>query len=181
MEATLQLLSTRRTTERSAGSLLELADGSREALASLYSDCSERWFGLALWITGDREEAADAVHDAVVKIWRYRRSVATARSPHAYALQVVRSVALDRVRRQPVTEPLEDLVLPVEPVAESKAEAARLSRLVGRLPEAQRSVVYLRHFADLRFREIGEAMDISTFTAASRYRLGMARLRRWLS
>jgi len=57
-------------------------------------------------------------------------------------------------------------------------DAARASKLVAQLPPAQRDVVYLRHFADCTFAAIGDITGVPTFTAASRYRLGIERLRR---
>ena len=45
------------------------------------------------------------------------------------------------------------------------------------LPAPQREAIYLRHFAGCSFAEIGKATGVPTFTAASRYRLGMRRLR----
>ena len=50
--------------------------------------------------------------------------------------------------------------------------------MVSTLPPTQRDVIYLRHFADCTFRTIGRITRTSTFTASSRYRLGMAKLRR---
>ena len=56
-------------------------------------------------------------------------------------------------------------------------EARRTSRLLLELPPAQREAIYLRHFAGCSFAEIGRATSVPTFTAASRYRLGIRRLR----
>ncbi len=59
-------------------------------------------------------------------------------------------------------------------------EAERVSRQIHRLPAKQREVILLRHFADCTFREIGGITGVPTFTAASRYRLAMIKLRREL-
>ena len=58
------------------------------------------------------------------------------------------------------------------------ADAARASRLLLGLPPAQREAVYLRHFAGLSVAEVGDVTGVPTFTAASRYRLGIGRLRK---
>jgi RNA polymerase sigma-70 factor (ECF subfamily) len=57
-------------------------------------------------------------------------------------------------------------------------DAARASSLLAQLPPAQRDVIFLRHFADCTFAVIGDITGVPTFTAASRYRLGIERLRR---
>jgi RNA polymerase sigma-70 factor (ECF subfamily) len=60
------------------------------------------------------------------------------------------------------------------------ADAAKVSASLTELPPAQRLVIYLRHFADCTYSEIGTILGVPTFTAASRYRLGVARLRKLL-
>jgi RNA polymerase sigma-70 factor (ECF subfamily) len=59
-----------------------------------------------------------------------------------------------------------------------RVDAARASQLLAGLPHGQRDAVYLRHFADCTFAEIGEIVGIPKFTAASRYRAGIRKLRR---
>ena len=45
------------------------------------------------------------------------------------------------------------------------------------MPEEQRTVVILKTWRDKTFREIGEMLEVSENTAASRYRYAMERLR----
>ena len=63
-------------------------------------------------------------------------------------------------------------------VAQSFQPTAEQMRMINQLPPAQREAIYLRHFAGCSFAEIGRATGVPTFTAASRYRLGLQRLRR---
>ena len=60
---------------------------------------------------------------------------------------------------------------------DARIDGRRASDLLLELPAAQREVVFLRHFAALSFREIGEVCHIPTFTAASRHRLAINRLK----
>jgi len=53
-------------------------------------------------------------------------------------------------------------------------------RALGALPVAQREVIVLHLAQGFTFREIGRIASVPTFTAASRYRLGLERLRRTL-
>lgn len=61
-----------------------------------------------------------------------------------------------------------------------RIDAERVSALVAELPAKQRDVIYLHHFAECSFAAIGDITGVSTFTAASRYRLGIGKLRRRL-
>jgi len=77
-------------------------------------------------------------------------------------------------------EPLEHAAFVAAPGddPERAAEASRLSGHLARLPGEQREAVSLRHLAGCSFREIATITRVPVFTAASRCRLGLARLRR---
>jgi RNA polymerase sigma-70 factor (ECF subfamily) len=93
-------------------------------------------------------------------------------------------MAIDLVRRRSRrrTSSLDDcsLLEASEEHADHALDAERASQVLRVLPSAQRVVIYLKHFADCSFREIGRITGVSTFTAASRYRLGMAKMRKLL-
>lgn len=164
--------------------LLDLAEGGAEALAHLYDRTATAIYGFALWHTRCPEEAADILQEVFVRIARNRLHLASVRSPRAWLLTIARRLAIDTARRRSreAADPIDDHPLLRAPSVDPDGivDAARVSRLVSRLPRAQREVVYLRHFEELSFAEIGRVVRVPTFTAASRYRLGMARLRRWL-
>ncbi len=156
-----------------------VAAGRPEALADLYANSGVEIFGLALWRTGSRDDAADVVQDVFVKVMADPARLAGVRRPRAWLLSVAHRCALDVVRRRRRQQaPCDDLVLPVTEDPGRRVDGARLSALLHRLPAPQREALYLRHFAELSFRDIGRITSVSTFTAATRYRLGIARLRR---
>ncbi len=159
-----------------------LGPGRLAALEGVWQLCATDLHGLALWRTGSSQDAEDALQEVFIGLARAaeRGRLGTVRSPFAYLLRMVHSAAIDTLRqrrRHQGGEPQEPAGL-VEAGQERTVEAHRLSRHLSRLPEGQRAVVYLRHFVELSFREIGGVMGIPTFTAASRYRLALRRLRR---
>ena len=159
-----------------AKALAALAAGDLEALAVIYDGCSHDLFGMALWRTGSREDAGDAVQEVFVRLARSPRRLAGVRSPRGYLLAMAHSAAVDILRRRRKTVQLDDALLePVSADHEASADAHRLSDLLRRLPDSQREAVWLRHFAELTFAEIGDATGVPRFTAASRCRLGMRR------
>ena len=56
----------------------------------------------------------------------------------------------------------------------------RVRRVLGTLPQSQYEVVILKHWEDLTFAEIAEALGLSQNTVASRYRYAMEKLQRSL-
>lgn len=162
----------------------ELAAGRREALAPLYDMASARLFSLALWRTGSREAAAEVVQEVFVRVALQRERLGTVREPRWWLLSVTDRLAVDAVRHaaRRQAEPLEDHAdLAAEPRDYPRAIDARQAwALLARLPARQRDVIYLRHAAGMSHAEIGRCLGIPTFTAASRYRLGLSALRKLL-
>lgn len=56
----------------------------------------------------------------------------------------------------------------------------RVMKLVSQLPEEQREIIILRHFADLKFREISTILNCSVNTALGRMRYGLLNLRKMI-
>lgn len=160
-----------------------LERGDCEALTPLYDTFAGEIYGLALWRTGSPDTAADVVQDVFVRLATRRERLSTVRDPRAFVLKIAHRLAIDRVRarqRRPL-EPLETcpFLEPLEPRAETELDAARARRALARLPDGQREVIYLHDFLGLSFAAAARIAGVPTFTAATRYRLGIAKLRRF--
>ena len=168
--------------ERLRGLFAAIAAGEPDAVESLYEAVSDRLYGLALWRTGSREDAGDVVQEVFLRVVASRGRLGAVSEPFPWLLGLAHHVAVDVARRtrQRPTVPLEEAPLLVEAEADAgrPVDAARASRLLAHLPAAQRDAVYLRHFADCTFAAIGRITGVPVFTAASRYRLGLGKLRR---
>jgi RNA polymerase sigma-70 factor (ECF subfamily) len=157
-------------------------EGDAGALEALYDATARVLYGLALWRTGSPDDAADIVQEVFVRLARHRDRLADVRAPRAWLLSVTHRLAVDvgrrrARRRESPADGLELLRAPVDDPGRA-IDAARASALLAALPPAQREAVYLRHYQDLGFAAIGRVTGVPTFTAASRYRLGVVKLRR---
>ena len=163
---------------------LALACGSSEALERLYDLSAQRLYGLALWRTGSEDDARDVVQDVFVRLAEQGRRLSRVRDPRAWLLSVTHRAAVDvtrrRARRRAVALDQAPLLVAEQAPAELAVDAERASRLLMRLPPAQRLAIFLHLFAGCTFTEVGRATGVPTFTAASRYRLGLGRLRRMM-
>jgi RNA polymerase sigma-70 factor (ECF subfamily) len=167
-----------------------IADAEPGALEELYDLAARRLYGFALWSTGSAHDAADIVSEVFVRVVEQGPRLHRVRSPRAWLLTVTRRLAVDlaRERRRRPTEPLEpatdvgDTTLLIAPLTDPDRalDASRASAMLARLPVGQRQVVFLRHHADCTYAAIGRILGIPTFTAASRYRLAIRRLRQLL-
>lgn len=164
--------------------LAEIAVGSERAMACLYRRLAGPVFALALWRTGCREDAADVVQETFLRVARHGRRLHEVRRPRVWVLTIAHRLAVDAIRRRRrlVADPAADLALLEAPTAEPgrALDAARASALLAGLPAKQRAAVFLHLYEGLTFAAVGDVTGVPTFTAASRYRLGIARLRRAL-
>jgi len=162
----------------------DLAAGRISALDELYDVAAPRLFGLALWRTGSKDDAADVVQDVFVRVAEQGARLAKVRNPRAWLLTVTNRAAIDvtRRRRRQQTEILEDcayLTVAADD-CERTLDATQVSALLDGLPDTHRVVIYLKHFAGCTFTEIGDIVGVPKFTAASRYRNGIQKLRKLL-
>jgi RNA polymerase sigma-70 factor (ECF subfamily) len=164
------------------GIFADLTAGRLSALDALYDAAATQLYGLALWRTGSEEDAADVVQDVFVRVAEQGRRLASVRNPRAWLLTVTRRIAVDHVRRKSrrATEPLDEypFLTAADGHSERMLDAAQVSVLLSALPETCREILYLRHFVGCTYSEIGQIVGVPKFTAASRYRSGIEKLRK---
>jgi|WetSurMetagenome_2_1015567.scaffolds.fasta_scaffold84291_2 RNA polymerase sigma-70 factor, ECF subfamily len=163
--------------------LLErLAAGEQEALADMYDLHADALFGHALALTRNRADAEDLVQATFVKLAALGAESLAIRHVGRFLHHVLRSAAIDQMRRRAVRDDFaarpEPVYLPAGGLAPDVGLA--LDEALAQLPFAQREAVVLHLVEGLSFREVGRATGVTTFTAASRYRLAIIRLRRVL-
>ncbi len=164
------------------GIFADLAAGRLSALGTLFDAAATQLYGLALWRTGSEEDAADIVQDVFVRVAEQGSKLASVRNPRAWLLTVTRRIAVDHVRRKSrrATEPLDEysFLTAADGHSERMLDAAQVSVLLSALPETCREILYLRHFVGCTYSEIGQIVGVPKFTAASRYRSGIEKLRK---
>lgn len=159
----------------------EIANGQATALEGIYETYADELYGLALWRTGSASDAADVVQDVFVRLVGARHRLAQIGDPLAYLRRMTHRASVDVHRRQSRRreDPMEKclFVEAAVPSLERGFDSQRVSRLLKQLPPKQREAIYLHHFSGCSYAEVGRATGVPTFTAASRYRLGIRRLR----
>ena len=156
-----------------------VAQGDPEALGPLYDALAPEIFAAALWRTGSRADAADVVQEVFVKLAQSPALLRGVRHARRYLLTMAHRCAIDRTRARRPDAPIDDALLVHAPLGDTERslDASRATAALRELPDAQREAIYLHHFAGCSFREVAKITGVPTFTAASRYRLGIARLR----
>ncbi|MFC7305955.1 RNA polymerase sigma factor SigM [Streptomyces monticola] len=161
--------------------------GDPDAFGELVRRHRDRLWAVALRTLGDREEAADAVQDALVSAYRAAHTFRGQSAVTTWLHRITVNACLDRARKaasrktSPVddTERLEQLLEPHESASEP-AERRDLHRqlieALGTLPPDQRAALVLVDMQGYPVAEAAEVLGVPTGTVKSRCARGRARL-----
>ncbi len=163
--------------EQLGAALQELSEGQRDAIERVWALIADDLYGLALWRTGSTADAEDAVQEVFLRLSNRPAKLARVRNPRSYLLRMTHNAAVDAARRRESQMPDNPPTLVAIENIDARIDGRKASDLLIELPVPQREVVFLRHFVGLTFREIAAVSRVSVFTAASRHRLAVRRLR----
>lgn len=161
--------------------------GDPDAFAEIVRRHRDRLWAVALRTLGDREEAADAVQDALVSAFRAAHTFRGHSAVTTWLHRITVNACLDRARKAASrrTEPIadekhfEDLLGPHESAA-APAERGELHdellRALATLPPDQRAALVLVDMQGYPVAEAAEVLDVPLGTVKSRCARGRARL-----
>ena len=166
-----------------------VASGDRAALRRVYEAQSTRLFGVANAILRDRDAAADALHDAFLRISQRAAQFDPARgAAAAWLAGIVRHAALDLARRRGRELPSDDPALgdaAVAPDALERVAASvdgrRLRECLEALEEKNRSGILLAFVHGLSHSQVAERLSLPLGTVKAWIRRGLLQLRDCMS
>ena len=132
-----------------------------DEIEGLYRSRFDIFTRVAASVTGDSERARDVVQEAFATALRKRRSFRGEGPLEAWVWRIVLNAARMDARRS-IPAIGDD-----EPAANGHPERdAELRLALERLPERQRTAVFLRYYADLDYAAIGEALGGNSLAMA---------------
>ena len=133
-----------------------------DIFTELYVPQYRRLFGMAMALLADRDDAADAVQETMVKIWNLRATLADVQNPEGFAARILRTTAIDMLRRR---RPVDDIEAAVRTVAADDPPdvdaAETVQRIIDTLPPGQQTVIRLSAFDDRPPDEIARLTGLS--------------------
>ena len=169
--------------------------GDEKAFEILVNRHKNRVFTSIMLIVKDTDVAQDLLQDSFIKAIHTMRGGRYNEEGKfsSWISRIAHNLAIDYFRkekRNPTTQ-LEDNIKAFNSLtyAEDSAEAlqireetfARLKDMIELLPENQKEVLIMRHYADMSFQEIAEATGVSINTALGRMRYALINLRKKMS
>jgi RNA polymerase sigma-70 factor, ECF subfamily len=145
-----------------------------DELEALYRSRFDVFARIAASVTGDPERAHDAVQEAFATAVRKRRSFRGEGPLEAWVWRIVLNAARSDTRRSREHTPLAHDGPSTNGHPEEEVE---LRLALARLPERQRTAVFLRYYADLDYAAIADALAISAGTVAATLNAAHATLR----
>ncbi|WP_344565637.1 RNA polymerase sigma factor SigM [Streptomyces axinellae] len=162
-------------------------EGDPDAFTEIVRRHRDRLWAVALRTLGDREEAGDAVQDALISAYRAAHTFRGQSAVTTWLHRITVNACLDRARKAASrratltddTERLEQLLEPHESAA-LPAERADLHRQVAgalsELPVEQRAALVLVDMEGYPVAEAAEVLNVAVGTVKSRCARGRARL-----
>jgi RNA polymerase sigma factor (sigma-70 family) len=174
--------------------ILAFQDGNMKALEMLVNRHKEKIFSSILFLVKDKYLAEDIFQDVFIKVIDTLRNNRYTEEGKflPWALRIAHNLCVDhfrKVKRSPAIKTSDDrdvfdLITVPEESTETRIMQAqthgRIRSMIDMLPEEQREVIVLRHFADMSFKDIANITQCSINTALGRMRYGLINLRRMM-
>jgi RNA polymerase sigma-70 factor (ECF subfamily) len=135
--------------------------GDREAFEMIIRTQSRPLFAIAYGILQNREEAEDAVQDALIKAWKSRWRVRDPEKFPAWLCMIARHRARDVFRKRPAI-PLDlEGTAPSIPHPSDDQLDRQLHSALAALPELHRAALSLRYFEEMDYATIENRLGLS--------------------
>ncbi len=170
-------------------------DGDLNALEVLVLRHKDKMYTSILFLVKDKYLAEDIFQDSLIKIIDTIRGGRYTEEGKflPWAMRIAHNLCVDhfrKVKRTPTIKTSDDRdIFEVINFTEEGADEKimkrqsheRVRQMLDLLPEDQREVIILRHYADLSFKEIASLTNCSINTALGRMRYGLINLRKMMT
>ncbi len=149
-------------------------NGDMEAYELLVKKYMKKAYNVALFYTKNPTDAWDISQQGFVNAWKGMKRFDT-RSPFfPWLYAIIKNEALSRYKREKKEEekreeglPLKTIISPEE-YLEKEERIRTLKESLSKLDKEKKEIIYLRHYADMSYKEISEVLGLPEGTIMSR-------------
>ena len=170
-------------------------EGDADALATIVLRYKDKIYTSIYLLVKDKYLAEDIFQDVFIRVIDTLRSGRYTDEGKflPWAMRIAHNMCVDhfrKVKRSPAIKTSDDRdIFEVLNFSEPGADHRimqnqshdRVRRMIDELPEDQREVIIMRHYADLSFKEIADLTKCSINTALGRMRYGLINLRKMMT
>lgn len=170
-------------------------DGNTEALSTVVNRYKDRIYTSIYLLVKDKYLAEDLFQEVFIRIIDTLKDGRYADEGKflPWALRIAHNMCVDhfrKVKRTPTIKTSDDRdIFEVLNFTEASTEQKimqnqshdKVRKMIDMLPEDQREVIIMRHYADLSFKEIAELTKCSINTALGRMRYGLMNMRKMMT
>ncbi len=160
------------------------ASGDEKVFEDVVNQYSRKVYALCYRILRNEEEAKDMAQEVFVRVYRKRKSFHGRSSLYTWIYRIAVNMCLSHLKKMKVqTVPLDSVAGVLAARSDSDDPNVRylediVSRAASELPARQRAVFAMRFYDKMSFKEIAQAMGISTGAARASYHFAIERLRK---
>jgi len=147
-----------------------------DALDRIYAQFGRRLLAVALAVTGDRETAEDALHDALLRAWNAGTYRPERGALGAFLAACVRNEAIGNVRSDSRRRHRERRAVPALDECVDPADAVSVRAALATLPGEQRTAIDYAYYRGYTHVEIARELQLPLGTVKSRIALAMRKL-----
>lgn len=168
-------------------------DGNHQALEILINSYKEKIFSSIFFLVKDRHLAEDLFQEVFIKVIDTLRNNRYNEEGKfiQWALRISHNLCVDYFRKAKRTKIIHSDDKDIFEMINVNSESAdtkmvqgqshdKIRKMLELLPEEQREVIVLRHYADMSFKEIATITNTSINTALGRMRYGLINLRKMM-
>jgi RNA polymerase sigma-70 factor (ECF subfamily) len=148
--------------------------GDMQAYEKLVKKYMKKAYNVALFYTKNPTDAWDISQQGFVNAWKGIKRFDTGSPFFPWLYAIIKNEALTRFKKEKKEEekkesglPLKSIISPEEHL-EKKEKTKKLQAALSKLDKEKREIIYLRHYADMSYKEISEALGLPEGTIMSR-------------
>ena len=173
--------------------VVKFISGNSEAIDTLIRRHRKRVFGYILLLVKNHAVAEDVFQDTFIKVIQSLQKGKYTENGRfmSWVIRIAHNLIIDHFRREKQLNTISNESTPVDifnsaQFSDKTVEEhiiydqilSDVRKLIDCLPDDQKEVVILRHYADLSFKEIAEQTNVSINTALGRMRYALINMRK---
>lgn len=157
--------------------------GDKNALKEIYEAYAGYIYMIIHTIVGNKEDAEDLTCEFFLRLWKKADTYKKGSGHKVWISAIAKNLAVDFMRNQKETNPLNDLYDGLAAPEEKEPEqmvvgAVYLEELLGKLKKTERLIVEMHLLEGMTFQEIADALSAPLGTITWKYQNSMKQLRR---